>query len=82
MALSAVIEDLHERLEAAGWGQTRPLWGFVLLSLRDGPLAWGLVEVYRVEPAGFAPAELERAARVVRDAGKRLEAILEARRLG
>jgi DNA-binding MarR family transcriptional regulator len=38
MALSAVIEDLHERLEAAGWGQTRPLWGFVLLSLReDGP---------------------------------------------
>jgi DNA-binding MarR family transcriptional regulator len=37
MALSAVIEDLHERLEAAGWGQTRPLWGFVLLSLREGP---------------------------------------------
>jgi DNA-binding MarR family transcriptional regulator len=37
MALSAVIEELHQRLETAGWGPTRPLWGFVLLSIRDKP---------------------------------------------
>jgi DNA-binding MarR family transcriptional regulator len=37
MALSAVIEELHQRLETAGWGRTRPLWGFVLLCIRDQP---------------------------------------------
>jgi DNA-binding MarR family transcriptional regulator len=35
MALSAAIEELHEQLEHRGWGPTRPLWGFVLLSLRE-----------------------------------------------
>jgi DNA-binding MarR family transcriptional regulator len=37
MALNAVIEELHQRLEATGWGPTRPLWGFVLLAIRDQP---------------------------------------------
>ena len=37
MAFSAVVEELHERLERRGWGPTRPLWGFVLLALRDEP---------------------------------------------
>jgi DNA-binding MarR family transcriptional regulator len=37
MALSAVVEELHESLERRGWGPTRPLWGFVLLALRDEP---------------------------------------------
>jgi DNA-binding MarR family transcriptional regulator len=37
MALSALIDELHERLEQRGWRRTRPLWGFVLLSLRDQP---------------------------------------------
>lgn len=37
MALSAVVEELHERLEAAGWEPARPLWGFVLLAVREEP---------------------------------------------
>ena len=37
MALSAVVEELHESLQRRGWGPTRPLWGFVLLALRDEP---------------------------------------------
>jgi DNA-binding MarR family transcriptional regulator len=37
MALSALVDELHERLDARGWGPTRPLWGFVLLSLRERP---------------------------------------------
>ena len=68
-AEAAVLRDLAVR-------------GVLMLSLRDGPAAWGLVEIYRVEPAGFTPAEVERAGKVVHDAGKRLEAILEARRVG
>jgi DNA-binding MarR family transcriptional regulator len=43
MALSATIEELHQRLEQQGWGQVRPLWGFVLLSLRDRPRSIGAV---------------------------------------
>jgi DNA-binding MarR family transcriptional regulator len=37
MALSAVVEELHEHLERRGWGPIRPLWGFVLLALREEP---------------------------------------------
>jgi DNA-binding MarR family transcriptional regulator len=37
MALTAVVDDLHDRLERRGWERTRPLWGFVLLALRDRP---------------------------------------------
>lgn len=37
MALSAIVDELHERLEHRGWQRTRPLWGFVLLSVRDQP---------------------------------------------
>lgn len=37
MALGAVIDELHEHLEAAGWEPVRPLWGFVLVSLRAEP---------------------------------------------
>jgi DNA-binding MarR family transcriptional regulator len=37
MALSALVDELHERLSQRGWERTRPLWGFVLLSVRDEP---------------------------------------------
>jgi len=37
MALAAVIDELHERLASAGWPRVRPMWGFVLLALRDRP---------------------------------------------
>lgn len=37
LALAAVIDELHERLVAAGWPRVRPMWGFVLLALRDEP---------------------------------------------
>ena len=37
MALAAVIDELHERLAGAGWPRVRPMWGFVLLALRDRP---------------------------------------------
>jgi DNA-binding MarR family transcriptional regulator len=41
IALSAVIDDLHDRLAQAGWPRVRPLWGFVLLSVRDKPRTVG-----------------------------------------
>jgi DNA-binding MarR family transcriptional regulator len=37
MALTAVIDELHERLADAGWPRVRPMWGFVLLAVRDRP---------------------------------------------
>lgn len=37
MALSALVDELHDRLEQRGWERTRPLWGFVLLAVRDQP---------------------------------------------
>jgi DNA-binding MarR family transcriptional regulator len=37
MALTAVVDELHERLAVAGWPRVRPMWGFVLLALRDRP---------------------------------------------
>jgi len=37
MALGTLVADLHDRLEQRGWPRTRPLWGFVLLALRDAP---------------------------------------------
>lgn len=37
MALATVIDELHERLAGAGWPRVRPMWGFVLLALRDRP---------------------------------------------
>jgi DNA-binding MarR family transcriptional regulator len=37
MALSAVIDELHERLADAGWPRVRPMWGFVLLAVRGRP---------------------------------------------
>jgi DNA-binding MarR family transcriptional regulator len=37
MALTAVIDELHERLAAAGWPRVRPMSGFVLLAVRDRP---------------------------------------------
>jgi DNA-binding MarR family transcriptional regulator len=33
-ALTAVIDELHERLERAGWPRVRPMWGFALLAVR------------------------------------------------
>lgn len=56
--------------------------GVLMLALRQGPSAWGLVEVYRIEPSRFTPAEIERATQVVHAAQERLEAVLEARRRG
>jgi DNA-binding MarR family transcriptional regulator len=41
VALSAVLEDLNDRLARAGWPGVRPLWGFVLLSIRDEPHSIG-----------------------------------------
>jgi hypothetical protein len=66
-AEAAVLRDLAVR-------------GVLMLALHDGATAWGLVEVYRLEPAAFAPDEVERAGQVVRDAEARLRLILEARR--
>lgn len=43
MALSAVIDELHERLDRAGWPRVRPMWGFVLLALRARPRTIGEV---------------------------------------
>jgi DNA-binding MarR family transcriptional regulator len=37
MSLHALVDELHGRLEQRGWPRTRPLWGFVLLFLRDQP---------------------------------------------
>jgi hypothetical protein len=54
----------------------------LMLALRDGGSAWGLVEVYRVEPAVFAPEEVDRAGKVVLEAEARLQTILDARRRG
>lgn len=36
LALTTVVDELHDRLERAGWPKVRPMWGFVLLALRDG----------------------------------------------
>jgi hypothetical protein len=66
-AEAAVLRDLAVR-------------GVLMLALRDGTTAWGLVEVYRLEPAAFAPDEVQRAGQVVRDAEARLRLILDARR--
>jgi len=66
-AEAAVLRDLAVR-------------GVLMLSLRDGAGAWGLVEIYRVDPAAFTPDEVQRAVALVGDAGTRLEGILEARR--
>jgi DNA-binding MarR family transcriptional regulator len=43
MALAAVVDELHERLADAGWPRARPMWGFVLLALRDRPRNIGAV---------------------------------------
>jgi hypothetical protein len=56
--------------------------GVLMLALRDDAAAWGLVEVYRLEPAAFAPDEVERAAKIVSWAEARLRAILDTRRKG
>jgi hypothetical protein len=66
-AEAAVLRDLAVR-------------GVLMLALRDGATAWGLVEVYRLDPAAFAAGEVERAGRIVRDAEARLRVILDARR--
>jgi GAF domain len=66
-AEAAVLRDLAVR-------------GVLMLALRDGTTAWGLVEVYRTEPAAFAPHEVQLAGQVVRDAEARLRLILDVRR--
>jgi hypothetical protein len=68
-AEAAVLRDLAVR-------------GVLMLALRDGSAAWGLVEVYRLDPAAFAPDEIERAATIVGWAEVRLQAILDTRRRG
>ena len=37
MAYRDLIDDLHDRLRAAGWHDVRPAYGFVLLAARDRP---------------------------------------------
>jgi hypothetical protein len=66
-AEAAVLRDLAVR-------------GVLMLALRDGPTAWGLVELYRLDPAAFAPDDVQRAGEIVRDAETRLRTILDARR--
>jgi hypothetical protein len=66
-AEAAVLRDLAVR-------------GVLMLALRDGPTAWGLVELYRLDPPAFAPDDVQRAGEIVRDAESRLQAILDARR--
>lgn len=68
-AEAAVLRDLAVR-------------AVLMLSLRDRSSAWGLVEVYRVEPPRFAPDDVDRADTVVRSAEMRLQGILDTRRQG
>ncbi len=37
MAYRHQMDELHERLRAAGWDDVRPAYGFVLLAARDQP---------------------------------------------
>ena len=37
MAYRMLIDGLHERLQAEGWTDVRPAFGFVLLAARDQP---------------------------------------------
>jgi DNA-binding MarR family transcriptional regulator len=37
MAYRMLIDGLHERLQAEGWNDVRPAFGFVLLACRDRP---------------------------------------------
>ena len=38
MAYRQLIDGLHDRLREAGWHDVRPVYGFVLLAARQGPL--------------------------------------------
>jgi DNA-binding MarR family transcriptional regulator len=71
MALSAVVDELHDRLEQRGWERTRPLWGFVLLSVRDQPRSIsqiGLLLGTTKQAAAKVVAGLEEAGLTIRDA--------------
>ena len=68
-AEAAVLRDLAVR-------------AVLMLRLGQGAPAWGLVEVYRVEPPRFTEAEMQLAAAVVHQAEGRLEALLDARQRG
>jgi hypothetical protein len=37
IAYRLLIDSLHERLQARGWTDVRPAYGFVLLAARDQP---------------------------------------------
>ena len=37
MGYRLMVDGLHERLQAAGWHDVRPAYGFVLLATRDEP---------------------------------------------
>lgn len=57
MSLSAVVTDLHAGLEARGFGDIRPLWGFVLVSVADRPRTIGeLGEILGVSKQAAAKA--------------------------
>jgi GAF domain len=66
-AEAAVLRDLAVR-------------GVLMLALHDGTTSWGLVEVYRLDPAAFAPDDMQRAGQIVRTAEARLGVILDTRR--
>jgi DNA-binding MarR family transcriptional regulator len=38
MAFRQIIDQLHETLSERGWNDVRPVYGFVLLAARDGPI--------------------------------------------
>jgi hypothetical protein len=48
----------------------------LMLSLRAGPGPWGLVELYRSDPADFSAAEIERAQAIVERGEVFLEGLL------
>lgn len=38
MAFRQIVDQLHETLGDRGWGDVRPVYGFVLLAARDAPV--------------------------------------------
>jgi DNA-binding MarR family transcriptional regulator len=74
MALSDIIDELHDRLEQRGWERTRPLWGFVLLALCDQPRSIsqiGLLIGTTKQAAAKTVASLEKAGLAARDVDPR-----------
>jgi hypothetical protein len=81
-ASAVTLDDPAADAAEAGVLRDLAVRGVLMLALRDSATAWGLVEVYRLDPAAFTPNDVERAGRIVRQAEVRLQAILDTRRRG